>query len=106
MDKDDDSYGGTPVYDCEKGEESRNQKVEDIEIANAMEVYTKLGLPGCIGSADCVHIRWERCPAGYRSFHKGKEGYPTLSYEVTVDHHKKIIAATQGHPGCRNDKLP
>lgn len=51
-----------------------------------------------------MHIRWERCPTGQRSFHKGKEGYPTISYEVTVDHRKKIIAATQGHPGCRNDK--
>jgi hypothetical protein len=81
-----------------------NPPETEVEIANAMEVYTKLGLPGCIGSADCVHIRWERCPSGNRSFHKGKEGYPTLSYEVTVDHRKKIIAATQGHPGCRNDK--
>jgi Plant transposon protein len=42
------------------------------EIENAMGVYAKLGLPGCIGSTDCVHIRWERCPAGFRSFHKGK----------------------------------
>ena len=51
-----------------------------------------------------MHVRWERCPAGIRSNHKGKEGYATLSYEVTVDHQKKIIAATIGHPGCRNDK--
>ena len=34
-----------------------------------------------------------------------KEGYATLSYEVTVDHRKKIIAATIGHPGCRNDDI-
>ena len=81
-----------------------NHPKTDEEIAENVLIYTKLGLPGCVGSADCVHIRWERCPAGQRSFHKGKEGYPTLSYEVTVDHRKKIIAATEGHPGCRNDK--
>jgi hypothetical protein len=74
------------------------------EIQETMEIYERLGLPGCIGSTDCVHIRWERCPAGERSQHKGKEGYSTLSYEVTVDHRKKIIAATQGFPGCRSDK--
>ena len=51
-----------------------------------------------------MHERWERCPAGIRSNHKGKEGYDTLSYEVTVDPRKKIIAATIGHTGCRNDK--
>jgi hypothetical protein len=66
--------------------------------------FLSIGLPGCVGCSDCVHIRWEACPAGERSMHKGKEGYPTLSYEVTVDHTKKIIAATQGHPGTRNDK--
>jgi hypothetical protein len=48
--------------------------------------------------------RNERCPAAVRSAHKGKEGYPTLSYEVTVTHSKRIIAATHGHPGARNDK--
>ena len=74
------------------------------EIAECTGIYERLGLPGCIGSTDCVHIRWERCHASERSNHKGKEGYATLSYEVTVDHRKKIIAATSGHPGCRNDK--
>lgn len=74
------------------------------EIASVTGIYDRLGLPGCIGSVDCVHIRWERCPAGVRSIHKGKEGYPTLSYEVTVDHTKRIMAATYGHPGTRNDK--
>jgi Plant transposon protein len=76
----------------------------DVEIKKAMDVYTRLGLPGCIGSTDCVQIRWERCPAGDRHFHKGKEGYNTLSYEVTCDHSSKIIAVTKGHPGARNDK--
>ena len=35
----------------------------------------------------------------HRASHKGKEGYPTLSYEVTVDHTKRIIAATKGFKG-------
>ena len=74
------------------------------DIAHTTGVYARLGLPGCNGSTYCVHIRWERCPAGVRSYHKGKEGYPTLSYEVTVDHTKRILAATIDHPGARNDK--
>ena len=40
----------------------------------------------------------------HRASHKGKEGYPTLSYEVTVDHTKRIIAATKGFKGALNDK--
>ena len=92
------------LFAKEKFADYCSHPTSEDEITTAMEVYTKLGLPGCIGSTDCVHVRWERCPAGQRSFHKGKEGYPTLSYEVTVDHTKRIMAATQGHPGARNDK--
>ena len=74
------------------------------EISKTVGIYTRLGLPGCIGSTDCVHIRWERCPAGDRFHHKGKEGYATLSYELTCDHTGKIVAVTKGHPGARNDE--
>ena len=44
------------------------------EIQRTLDVYNRLGFPGCIGSTDCVHIRWERCPVGERFLHKGKEG--------------------------------
>ena len=44
-----------------------NHPKTEEEIAEAVSIYTKLGLPGCVGSTDCVHIRWERCPAGQRS---------------------------------------
>ena len=74
------------------------------KISSCTEIYSRLGLPGCFGSTDCVHIRWERCHASERSNQKGKEGYATLSYEVTVNCRKKFIVATIGHPGCRNDK--
>ena len=67
--------------------------------------YRRIGLPGCAGSTDCVHIGWDRCPAELRSVCVGKEGFPTVSYEVTVDHNKKIIALTpSGFFGSINDK--
>ena len=28
------------------------------EIKHPTGVYARMGLPGCIGSTDCVHIRW------------------------------------------------
>jgi hypothetical protein len=46
----------------------------------------------------------ERAGTHVRTHAYTSGAYPTLSYEVTVDHCKKIIAATQGHPGARNDK--
>jgi Plant transposon protein len=80
-----------------------NPPTTQEEIQRTLAVYNRLGFPGCIGSTDCVHIIWERCPVGERFLHKGKEGFPTLSYEVTVDHSSKIIAVTNGFPGATND---
>lgn len=74
------------------------------EIAKVTNVYKRLGFPGAIGSLDCTHIRWEKCPAGLRSTCKGKEGYPSLSFELTVDHFRRIHAVSCGHYGGRNDK--
>lgn len=35
---------------------------EGEELDQVRLVYEKLGLPGCIGSMDCTHILWHRCP--------------------------------------------
>jgi Plant transposon protein len=32
------------------------------KLAKMMKVYVKMGLPGCIRSTDCVHVKWHRCP--------------------------------------------
>jgi len=74
------------------------------EIERVTRIYKLLGFPGAVGSVDCVHIKWDKCPFGLRSSCKGKEGFPTLSYEVSVDHTKRILSATRSHYGARNDK--
>jgi Plant transposon protein len=53
---------------------------------------------------DCTHIHWANCPAGLANLYTGKEKVPTIAYEVTVDHTKKILYVSRGHPGSRNDK--
>lgn len=67
-------------------------------------MYARMGLPGCIGSTDCVHLKWDRCPIGITNLCKGKEGYPSLSYSCTVDHHRRILGVTRPNCGTRNDK--
>jgi hypothetical protein len=32
--------------------------------------YTNRGLPGCVGSIDCVHIAWDKCPTSEGAFCK------------------------------------
>jgi hypothetical protein len=51
-------------------------------LLHVMETYRKLGFPGCVGSIDCTHVKWRQCPKSLRFECSGKEGYPTLSFEV------------------------
>jgi hypothetical protein len=74
------------------------------EAADNLEVYRRLGFPGAVGSTDCTHVYWGRCPAQLMNVYTGKEKSPTISYQVTVNHSRYIMHVTSGHPGARNDK--
>lgn len=74
------------------------------EIDKIVSEYALLGFPGCIGSTDCVHIAWDRCPYKLRFEYTGKAHYPTVSFEVTCTHSRRILACSKGFPGSTNDK--
>jgi hypothetical protein len=78
------------------------RNAEELEIVSSD--YHSLGLPGCCGSADGVHIGWDRCPAQLLHLYKGKESYPSIAYNVVVTNRRFIQSVSQGHPGARNDK--
>lgn len=77
---------------------------DDFAFQKVTEEYEARGLPGCIGSVDCVHIGWDRCPTQYKNMYSGKEGYPSVAYEVICTCRKFIQSVSCGHPGTRNDK--
>jgi hypothetical protein len=76
----------------------------DEEIKEVMSVFALVGFPGCLGSMDVVHVHWGRCPESQRVLHTGKEGYPTIAYQVIVDHLGRAMACTAGFYGSCNDK--
>ena len=96
----------------------------EVEIQRVLKQYATLGYPGCLGSIDCCHVHWDRCPADQTNENTGKEGYPSRSFEVRVpchlcsamsstdyvcaqlvcDHTGKILASTVGFCGSWNDK--
>ena len=43
----------------------------DESIAAIMRHYDLVGFTGCVGSVDCVHIPWNRCPAGLLNMYTG-----------------------------------
>jgi hypothetical protein len=77
---------------------------DDATYKRVVGEYTARGFPGCIGSIDCVHIGWDRCPTQYTNVYTCKEGFPSIAYEVICTSRKFIQSVTVGHPGTRNDK--
>ena len=73
-------------------------------MAQQLAIAAELGLPGCIGWMDAVHVSWRKCPAGARHEHTGKEGYPTRAYNVVCDHNGLFYSWGEGWPGSYNDK--
>jgi hypothetical protein len=69
-----------------------------------MDIYARLGIPGASRSLDVTHIKWGMCPAALSVLYTGKEQYPTLAYQVSVNHNGKCLHVTFSHPGSRNDK--
>ena len=65
------------------------------ELDKVMHSYAELGLPGAVGSMDCTHIEWMMCPKAEKFAAKGKEGYPTLAFQVLVDHNKRVLSCSQ-----------
>jgi DDE superfamily endonuclease len=67
--------------------------------------YAKAGLPGCVGSMDATHIPLEKVEFRLRQNHLGfKMPHTTRTYNITVNHRRRILASTSGHPGRWNDK--
>ena len=56
------------------------------ELQWVLSQYERLGYPGGIGSIDCVHVHWGRCPAKDANYHAGKSGFPTRVFQVIGIH--------------------
>ena len=76
-----------------------------IHVKEREELYAIAGFNGCIGSTDATHVPMLSCPLWASNSHKGfKLNLPARTYNVTVDHCRRILGSTSGHPGSWNDK--
>ena len=74
------------------------------EFNAAMGPYIALALNGCIGSTDAVHVHWGMCPSEFAVLFTGKEGFPTIVFNVTCTHDGAAIHVGTGTYGSCNDK--
>jgi hypothetical protein len=74
------------------------------ELESVENVYSLFGLPGCVESMDGVHFARDMCLAPSVPVYKGKENFPTLVYNVTCDHARRVMFVHGPFPGAKNDK--
>ncbi len=75
------------------------------EAQTHMVEFSKAGCHGCVGSSDATHIAVEKC--SYRLWQNhlgGKTKLTTRTFNLTVNHCRRIISTTPGYPGRWNDK--
>ena len=73
-------------------------------LEEVLDTYARLGLPGGIGSMDCTHVWWAQCPKHLTFDCTGKEGFPTLVFQLIVDHFHRINHCSRHFLGATNDK--
>mmetsp|Transcript_14625 Transcript_14625/g.24207 ORF Transcript_14625/g.24207 Transcript_14625/m.24207 type:complete len:176 (-) Transcript_14625:1584-2111(-) len=71
----------------------------------ATNTYARMGFPGCVGSVDCTHIYWDKCPVELTNLCKRQDKPPSLSYELVCDHSTRIHSCTDGFVGTSHDGL-
>lgn len=69
-----------------------------------MDVYHKLGFTGAIGSTHVTSIKWDCCAYSGQRRYTGKERFPTIAYQVTVDDTGRALAVTAVLASAQNDK--
>ncbi|CAM9492525.1 unnamed protein product [Discosporangium mesarthrocarpum] len=77
---------------------------EGKDLKDVTVTYARLGFPGAVGSCDVTHVRWDKALASRTVYYTGKEGFPSIAYQVTVDHTGRALTMTAGYAGATNDK--
>jgi hypothetical protein len=73
--------------------------------SNLIAKHESLGWPGMLGSLDCSHWEWAKCPKSWQGdFKKGwGPGPPTIVYECACDADLFIFHCNFAAPGANND---
>ena len=57
------------------------------------------GIPGMLGSLDCMYVHWKNCPITYQGAYQGNKRFSTLVLEAITDHNLWFWHAAFGFTG-------
>ena len=75
----------------------------ETEIGSTLKRSALRGCAGCIGFMDGVHVHWGAAPMQWTNMCKGKNPYPTIGWQCTVNHQRRFISVMGGQMGSVND---
>jgi Plant transposon protein len=76
-----------------------------LQVHDCTDMMESAGFHGCVASTDATHVTMMRCPVSRSNEHRGhKESLPARTYNISVNHKRKILHTTSGHPARWNDK--
>jgi hypothetical protein len=72
-------------------------------LREVMDEYARLGFAGAVGSVDCTHVFWDKCPHDLLHLCKDRHTWPSLTFEAVVDHSRRIHSCSEAFYGTTAD---
>ena len=87
------------------GSEFLNRPSSLSELRNIEQNFASKSFPGCIGSADCMTVKWKSCPKAWKGqYHNPRHGkLATIAVEAICDSNLYCWRMFAGRPAKNND---
>ena len=77
---------------------------KDLESILKLHRKKHRNIDGIIGSLDCMHTYWDKCPVAWQgAFKNGSKKKPSIVLEAVSDYHMWFWHASYGYAGTLND---
>jgi hypothetical protein len=77
--------------------------LNEADICRLLSIGEQRGFSGMLGSIDCMHWKWEKCPIAWHGMYTGHCRKPTIILEAMALQDLWIWHALFGMPGSLND---
>jgi len=92
------------VFIINKWEPTYLKPPTDEELEHILTRNAARGMPGCIGSIDCTHWHWAKCPKALGGQYLDRKGKRSIGIETVCDEDLYICNLFVGCPGAYKDK--